>query len=90
MEIIVKFSAPEFASITRAWKFAKRQLEPIVVVGAFALGAAWFVAGLVALAIWMDYPDNDAGWLIVWLIVTGAWVGLWLYLDTKKQSSWRR
>ncbi len=85
MEITVKFSAPEWASVFRAWKFVKRQLEPILVVGAGLLVTAWFVAFFAAMTRWMDYSDPEAGWIVVWAIITGAWGGLFAWLDTKKK-----
>ena len=87
MEITVKIDKEEAILAAREfWTNAKKQLEPLVVVVAFAIGTAWLVAGLAAMNLWvrgMGYTSNpsEAGWLVVWLITSGAWIGLFIWRD---------
>ncbi len=83
MEITVKIDKEEAILAAREfWTKAKKQLEPVVVAAAFALGAAWVVTGVVAMAKWMSYSgESEVGWIVVWITVTGAWVGYFFYRD---------
>jgi len=69
----------------QAKRFLERQVRPVVYVVGTAIVAAWFLAGWEALTRWVGYDwNNESGWFIVWVVVTAAWVGFFLYLDDLK------
>lgn len=64
--------------------FTKRGFETIKIAGAFGLVAAWILAGLKAFIVWADFGNSEAGWIVLWCIVSATTFGLFYGLDETK------
>ncbi len=66
----------------QAKRFLERQIKPVFFVVGTALIAAWALAGWEAFTRWTGWEyNNESGWIIVWVVVSAAWGGFFLYLD---------
>jgi len=62
-------------------------VEMIFMVGGVALVAGWCLAGADALYRWGS--GDGADWLIVWTIVSGAWIGYFWYASERGKPRYR-